>query len=443
MPDTIVKVENLSKCYHLDKFQGESFTEAIGNYIDSLSPNRRANREEYLFWALKSVSFELQQGDSLGIFGSNGSGKSTLLKIISEITPPTDGQIELHGKVASVLEVGTGFHPDLSGRQNIFLSAGMYGMRDREIKDKLDDIIAFSEIGSFIDTPVKHYSSGMYVRLAFSLIIHVSADILLFDEVISVGDAAFKLKSLNKIRELEKQGKTIVIVTHNLGEIMNICNKAIVLEQGEVKGFGSPDELIAKYLEEAHEQAVVPDSESSETAKDSKKERAKNFKVWESLDSAPGNATGRVEKFSAKAKGKELSDKISMEDTIEVDIQFQKLTPDNTADVGFTLYDNAGNNVFASTSVLSHDVLTAENEGAYRARCEIPANYLNSGTFTMNVFMVENGEKVYRSVPDVIFFKVHPGQGEAAKKWAGRFPGPLRPLLNWEISTMEDVANIN
>lgn len=246
----VIKVEGLSKHYLLNKSAGLKSDTLYGNFINGLKSikNITQKKETENFWALKDVSFEIEKGDRIGIIGRNGAGKSTLLKILSRITPPTTGRIEITGAVASLLEVGTGFHGDLSGRENIYLNGSILGMSKREIDSKFDEIVAFSEIENFIDTPVKRYSSGMYVKLAFSVAAHLNPDILILDEVLAVGDAAFQKKCIDKINDLSfANGRTILFVSHNISSIRSICNKALYFENGKLLDYGTLDVVIPKY----------------------------------------------------------------------------------------------------------------------------------------------------------------------------------------------------
>src|SRR6185312_9125909 len=237
--EPVIKVENLSKKYvinHQIKPGDSAFREVLSQKVKGIfkrDPNKTKNVHEE-FWALKDVSFEIQKGERVGIIRRNGAGKSTLLKILSQITEPTDGRITIEGRVSSLLEVGTGFHPELTGRENIFLNGAILGMSRSEIESKFDEIVAFSEIENFLDTPVKHYSSGMYVRLGFSISAHIDPDILIVDEALSVGDASFQKKSLKKIEQVSEHGRTVLFVSHNMGQISNLCTRAILLEKGKV-----------------------------------------------------------------------------------------------------------------------------------------------------------------------------------------------------------------
>jgi len=237
-----IELKNISKKYYITSHKSQSFKEL---FIKNLMKKKRIDE----LWALKDISFDVDKGCTLGIIGSNGSGKSTLLRIIAGITTPTSGQVIASGRISSLLELGAGFHPDLTGYENIFLNGTIIGLSQKEIKNKLQDIIDFSELEQFMDTPVKHYSSGMYVRLGFSVAVNINPDILLVDEVLSVGDAIFQLKSFSKIKSFKKQGKTIIFVTHSLDAVDDICDKAIWLENGIIKEKGATTDVLKAYKE--------------------------------------------------------------------------------------------------------------------------------------------------------------------------------------------------
>jgi lipopolysaccharide transport system ATP-binding protein len=259
MSDTIIRVENLSKKYVLSHQQEgqsgyKSFREVLSNGAKSLGKKllKSSGKEKYNpsieeFWALKDVSFEIKQGERVGIIGRNGAGKSTLLKILSRITEPTKGRITINGRIASLLEVGTGFHPELTGRENIFLNGAILGMSKVEIQRKFDEIVEFAEVEKFLDTPVKRYSSGMYVRLAFAVAAHLEPEILIVDEVLAVGDATFQKKCLGKMGEVAEGGRTVIFVSHNMQAIRRLCSKAIYLERGVTKKANSVEDAIQRY----------------------------------------------------------------------------------------------------------------------------------------------------------------------------------------------------
>jgi len=263
MSDIAIKVNHLGKRYRIGQREPyNSFRDAIISATKApfhlfKSANNGSEGLEY-FYALKDVSFEVPQGEVVGIIGRNGSGKSTLLKILSRITTPTEGSVELHGRVGSLLEVGTGFHPELTGRENIFLSGTILGMRRREIEDKFYDIVKFSEIERFIDTPVKRYSSGMYVRLAFAVAAHLNSEILFVDEVLAVGDMQFQKKCLGKMEDASRIGRTVLFVSHNMNAIQSLCRKCILLENGKIKKIGSTRDVLDEYVHDSLEISNMP-----------------------------------------------------------------------------------------------------------------------------------------------------------------------------------------
>lgn len=263
MSDTVIRVENLSKKFILGHKQQERYTTLRDVIVNSTKGLLRPFRREKLntrnsqddFWALKDISLEIKQGERIGIIGRNGAGKSTLLKVLSRITEPTKGRIKINGRVASLLEVGTGFHPELTGRENIFLNGAILGMSKEEIKRKFDEIVAFAEVEKFLDTPVKHYSSGMYVRLAFAVAAHLEPEILIVDEVLAVGDVKFQKKCLGKMEDVTKtDGKTLIFVSHDMTAIQNLCSSVIHLNNGKVVGIGEASKQIENYLNLEKEQ---------------------------------------------------------------------------------------------------------------------------------------------------------------------------------------------
>ncbi len=246
MEDAVIKVENLTKEYKIGKRKETSFRDSVTKLF-----SRREKVDERIFRALDGVNFEIFKGEAVGIIGRNGAGKSTLLKVLSRITEPTRGRISITGRVASLLEVGTGFHPELTGRENIFLNGTILGMSREEVRQKFDEILDFSGVEKFIDTPVKHYSSGMYVRLAFSVAAHLEPEILIVDEVLAVGDADFQKKCLGKMGDVAGEGRTVLFVSHNMGAIKSLCSSSILLERGKVIGQDHPDKIISYYLNKA------------------------------------------------------------------------------------------------------------------------------------------------------------------------------------------------
>jgi len=242
-----IKISNLSKKYIIGKPKDTSIRTSISNII------RKSNSQSQTFWALKNISLEINKGDVIGIIGKNGAGKSTLLKILSQITKPNEGKIEINGRIASLLEVGTGFHPELTGRENIFLNGTILGMTRKEVKEKFNEIVSFSGVEKFIDTPVKHYSSGMYVRLAFAVAAHLEPEILIIDEVLAVGDVEFQKKCLGKMKEVAGEGRTVIFVSHDINAITSICKKTLLLENGTLSAFGDTADIVTVYLKKYNE----------------------------------------------------------------------------------------------------------------------------------------------------------------------------------------------
>lgn len=257
----IIELKGISKKYRLGRIGATSIRDSLDRMWARVRPGKNANGQEPTarreFWALNDVSFAIEPGEIVGVIGQNGAGKSTLLKILSRITEPTAGEALLRGRPASLLEVGTGFHPDLSGRENIFLNGAMLGMRTTEIKAKFDEIVAFAEVQDFIDTPVKRYSSGMYVRLAFAVAAHLEPEILLVDEVLAVGDAAFQKKCLGKMGDVARQGRTVLLVSHNMASIMALCSRVLHLENGRLVEYGPTREVVGAYLKATSSQEIV------------------------------------------------------------------------------------------------------------------------------------------------------------------------------------------
>lgn len=427
MADIAIHIHNLSKQHKICTEKQMGFKEKITSFFTNKQHfETSATRHSNTFWALKNVSLDINKGDAIGIIGKNGAGKSTLLKILSEITSPSEGNIEIFGKTASVLEIGMGFHPDLSGRENIYFSGSLMGMKRKEIDSRYQSIVAFSGISDFIETPVKHYSTGMYVRLAFAVVAHVEADILLLDEVLTVGDAEYKYKTFQKIKSLLGQGKTIVMVSHNLSEILEICNKAIILDKGQIKSIGNPFHIAAEYLSRHKQDDEVHPGVTDDTILD------QNQVSWDNPETAPGNAQVKVQKISILACGQNNpGPKIYMKDEILLIIEIQK-SESLHFDAAFILKDILGNPLFSSTTALYQEHKTSM-AGAMKYTCKIPSNLLNTGTFSITVALLDEKHKVFLTLKNILFFKIHFNPEEVGQAWEGRFNEPLRPLLHWKI----------
>jgi lipopolysaccharide transport system ATP-binding protein len=406
MEEVVLTVENLSKQYRLGKIGTGSLRQDISHWwkhsvLKKESPFFYGDDDERFIWALKDINFELTKGEALGIIGSNGSGKSTLLKIISRITAPTKGYVRGKGTISSILEIGTGFHPELSGRENIYMSGYALGMSKNEIKTKFDEIVAFSGIEKFIDTPVKRYSSGMYVRLAFSVAAHLEPDILIIDEVLAVGDAEFQKKCMGKMQDVSNEnGRTVLFVSHNMTAVTNLCSKAIWLEKGKLNKIGAAKDVVKTYLE--------------------KFARPSEPKEWLEPMSAPGNEFIRLRKTSVRAVDNGF---ISVASAIQVYCEFWCFTNDITVNVNVVLYGEQGECVFnmgsssvkAQPSVLSLEVI-------------VPPRLLNNQTYTISLTIVKNHAEAIFEFPNCISFEVQ--DERQGLNYFGAWPGVIRPTID-------------
>ncbi len=413
---TVIKVENLSKVYKLGGSSHNSLRDAAVSFVKQ--PFARKKREE--LHALKNVSFEVNEGETLGIIGNNGAGKSTLLKILSRITKPTTGEIELHGRVGSLLEVGTGFHNELSGRENIFLNGAILGMKRAEIENKFDEIVAFSEIEKFLDTPVKHYSSGMYMRLAFAVAAHLEPEILIVDEVLAVGDMAFQRKCLRKMREVGETGRTVLFVSHDMQAIGRLCNRVLWLKGGEMVADGETNEVISKYRN-VQTQAV-------------------SEKSWEVAETRPGNELTRL--MNARVcddSGKAIS-AFDIRRSIFVEMTYEVLKEEKVIVPNIHIYNEYGVCVFVSHDWNSEWRSKPRMRGKYISRMEIPGNFLAEGVFQVTVAASTYMPlEVHFQEREVVSFSVVDSvEGDTARgDYAGVLPGIVRPVFNWETDFIE------
>jgi lipopolysaccharide transport system ATP-binding protein len=405
----VIKAENISKKYilkHKSKSQPTNFKEAIFGIFKN-KKTASPNNEE--FWALRNVSFELNAGDRLGIIGANGAGKSTLLKILSRISEPTTGTIKLKGRVASLLEVGTGFHQELSGRENIFLNGSILGMSKSEIQSKFDEIVAFSGVEKFLDTPVKRYSSGMYVRLGFSIAAHLEPDILIVDEVLAVGDSDFQKKCLGKMKEVSSQGRTILFVSHNLTAVESLCNKAIFMKNGQLVEQGGVKQVVNTYL--------------------TNYSKNKLHQNWES-GKGPGNDQVRFLKVAIEPHFTENQKLIDIRTAVDVIFEFELYESFETINLSMFLNSLTGETVFNVATDLSKGIA-----GKYFAKCQIPSHLLNDGSYAISVMIVKNSTAVVYFYEDALQFEVNDWR-EGNGEWYGKWPGVVRPKLNFNLNTL-------
>ncbi len=434
---TVIKAEGLSKKFIISHEQAERYTalrDVLARQAKKIislpqrlaSPAKKVVTDEE-FWALRNLNFEIQAGDRIGIIGRNGAGKSTLLKVLSRITPPTEGRAEIMGRVASLLEVGTGFHPELTGRENIYLNGTILGMSRAEIKRKFDEIVDFAEVEKFLDTPVKRYSSGMYVRLAFAVAAHLEPEILIVDEVLAVGDAQFQKKCLGKMEDVSRsEGRTILFVSHNMAAMQSLCNRGFLMARGQLVATGSMNEIVAQYVRQFVEE--------------------KKLVEWH-YDSAPGNDNARLLRAEAYNKSDILTGKTKQlfeaGDAIELSfIFFNEKEVRGDYDITIHLRDEMGNLVFVGSSAFDTDYVRKERygRGEMQVHCVIPAELLHEGNYNIQrLLLVKDRGYILSEFRDVIQFEVIPKQQEQLG-WMGEKEGIVKPLLKWDLQSNNQAA---
>ena len=419
MTPVVIEVEGLAKQYRLGQLQAgyDTLRDTIAHGANRLLQREHRPKAERI-WALDDVSFSVEQGEVMGIIGPNGAGKSTLLKILTRITTPTRGSAVIRGRVGSLLEVGTGFHAELTGRENVYLNGAILGMTRREITRKLPDIIEFSGVEKFIDTPVKRYSSGMYVRLAFSVAAHLEPEILLVDEVLAVGDAEFQRRCLGRMEELSRHGRTVLFVSHQMQVLARLCDRAILLREGRIVQDGSSEQVVAHYLQ-------------AEGGMGSRR-------VWSDLADAPGGKRVRIREVRVVDEQGRLVDSVDIRRPVGVEITFTLLRDDVPVFPRIKVIDREGNNAFTTVDA-SPSWSQPSPVGDYVATAWIPGNLLNEGLYTVEPGIASVGalgahKLVHQArAPEAVAFHVHdPGEGDTSKgRFPGQFRGAVRPLLEW------------
>lgn len=430
-----IEANNLSKIYRIGIKEDihDNLAHSILNFMKNPLGNYRKYRSLYSFnatelkggngsdtssssilWAVKDVSFQIKKGEVLGIIGRNGAGKSTLLKILCRITEPTTGRARVRGRVSSLLEVGTGFHQELTGRENVYLNGTILGMTKAEVRQKFDEIVQFSGVEKFIDTPVKRYSSGMKVRLAFSVAAHLEPDILIIDEVLAVGDADFQRKCLNKMEDVGSQGRTVLFVSHNMSAITRLCDRGILLETGKLALDGTPEEAVREYLKAGKD---IPGE-----------------LIFDSEENAPGNEIVRLRAVKVKQDDGTISPVIDIEQPLRVEMKYQILKPGFSFLPHYVLHDGGGNIIFVAIDQDRSWQKRTRDPGMYTSKAYIPGNLFNEG----NVFV----DAVLRTIePDTVHFveknavsfevvemsKNNPTRAGYVKS----IPGAVRPELKW------------
>jgi lipopolysaccharide transport system ATP-binding protein len=428
MPRPIITVEALSKKYEIGAAQehyrtlGSALSSAARQAAGLLRGERPKTTET--FWALKDLNFEVMPGDVVGVIGRNGAGKSTLLKVLSRITTPTEGKIRLRGRIASLLEVGTGFHGELTGRENVFLNGSILGMSRREIERKFDEIVAFAEMDRFIDTPVKRYSSGMYVRLAFAVAAHLEPEILVVDEVLAVGDADFQAKCLGKLEQVGAEGRTVLFVSHNLPMILRLCNRALLLAQGTLVADGPSHEVGARYLY----------TDSGSPAE----------RHWNAEQGGIGDGVARLRSVRVLDSDNQVTDLLDIRRPVTVEVAYEVKQPRPRVAVTLQCFNDEGTMLFQTSEFNSPDWATKSTEpGGVLARCQIPGNFLAEGRVYVTVALVSyNPDRLHGSDSDCVSFQVvDASDGDAVRGICGRkWPGLVRPMLDWQIGQVPAVT---
>jgi lipopolysaccharide transport system ATP-binding protein len=421
MDNIAIRVENLGKQYRigLTPVRYRTLRESI---VESVSLNARskraANKEELgTIWALRDVSFEVYKGQVLGVIGRNGAGKSTLLKILSRITEPTEGYAEIHGRVGSLLEVGTGFHPELSGRENIYLNGAILGMKREEIDRKFDEIVAFSEVEKFIDTPVKRFSSGMYLRLAFAVAAHLEPQILVVDEVLAVGDAEFQRKCLGKMNDVAREGRTVLFVSHNMSAILRLTEETILLDHGRIVLRAPTPQAVDHYMASGF-------SQSGE-------------RTWNVEEIPAGAAPFRPIALRVCDQNQRTFDRVRSTDPISIEAEYVLDAPIKGLRVGVYMQTTRGEFVFTSfdtDTTQQFERFAIRPEGHYISKCTLPPDLLNEGQYVLGINASSYRVKRYFQDENALTFTVD-GAGAPGKQWPERRLGPVRPRLEWSIDS--------
>jgi homopolymeric O-antigen transport system ATP-binding protein len=428
---TAIRVDNLGKRYRIGaaqtKFRYGMFREVLVDVAKTplrlaqalTGKGMRGSDATSFIWALEDVSFDVEEGKVLGIVGRNGAGKSTLLKVLSRVTEPTKGTVTVRGRVGSLLEVGTGFHPELTGRENIYMNGAVLGMKRSEIERKFDEIVAFSEVEQFIETPVKRYSSGMYLRLAFAVAAHLEPEILVVDEVLAVGDAEFQKKCLGKMGDVAQQGRTVLFVSHNMSAILRLTQEAIVLKKGRLIKRAPTQEAVDYYLSSG--QAEVGE------------------RIWEAEDIPASAAPFRPIALRLKNKSDKVVDTVRSTEPVTLELEYQLDAPVTGLRVGMYLSTMRGEYVFTAfdtDDVSQFERFGSRKAGRYFSRCNLPGDFLNEGRYSLGVNASSFGVRRYFMDETALSFNVDIS-GAPGTQWPEMRQGPVRPRLEWQIEKVE------
>jgi lipopolysaccharide transport system ATP-binding protein len=415
MSQAVIRVEHLGKRYSLGTLNDQRYRTLRDSIAGLFRRGERPTQPSGTIWALRDVSFEVHQGQVIGIVGRNGAGKSTLLKLLARVTDPTEGSGEIHGRVGSLLEVGTGFHPELTGRENIYLNGAILGMRRHEIARKFDEIVDFSEVNQFIDTPVKRYSSGMYLRLAFAVAAHLEPEILVVDEVLAVGDAEFQRKCLGKMSDVAQAGRTVLFVSHNMSAILRLTQETLVIEKGILKMRAPTPEAVDYYLSHGYS--------------------LEGERTWDA-DEVPANAAPfrpvAVRVLSLQGK---VIDTVRSSLPFDLEIEYTLAAPVAGLRVGLYLMSTRGEYIFTSFDTDQpecYEQFATRAAGRYVSRCRIPADLLNEGRFVVGINASSFRVRRYFQDEQALNFTVD-GTGAPGTQWPEPRLGPVRPRLDWRI----------
>jgi lipopolysaccharide transport system ATP-binding protein len=424
VPDAAISVENLGKLYQI-AHQRDPYgrlTESLWNAIRSPGQLLRGGKHptSESFWALRDVSFEISRGNVVGVIGRNGAGKSTLLKILSRITEPTEGSARLRGRVGSLLEVGTGFHPELTGRENVFMSGAVLGMRRSDITRRFDEIVEFAGVEQFLDTPVKRYSSGMQVRLGFAVAAHLEPDILFIDEVLAVGDAEFQKKCLGKMSDIGQQGRTIMFVSHSMPAILRLCERAILLDHGHVIDHGTTPHVVRSYLE----------SDIGRTGE----------RKWPDRATAPGDDVARLQSIRVIVGG-EPTDVIDIREPVSVEVAYWSQDPQSLRPfANLHFFNDEGVCLFITSDTANREwQASPRRQGLIRSTVRIPGNFLAEGRVIVTAAVSTINPTVVHAIEgDAVAFQVvDRSEGDGVRgEWVGDLPGVVRPMFDWTVETL-------
>jgi lipopolysaccharide transport system ATP-binding protein len=418
-----IKINQVSKRYRIGGLHPGymTFREMLGGLVTAPFRKLKSSNGSQTLWALSNINLEIGQGELVGIIGHNGAGKSTLLKILSRVTKPTTGEVELFGRIGSLLEVGTGFHPDLTGRENIFLSGAILGMRRKEIERKFDEIVAFSELEKFIETSVKWYSSGMYVRLAFSVAAHLEPEILMMDEVLAVGDAAFQHKCLDKMNAIRQQGRTILFVSHDMAAITRLCKRVVLLENGVVSFDGEPREVVKRYLSSSLKTAAI--------------------REWTSPHDAPGDQVARLRRVRVRTNDGVTTAVVDIRQPFGIEITYDVLAEGHALVPVLEFYNEEGTELFSTHDTSSNWRRQPRPPGTYTSTVLIPGNLLAEGSLVGHVSIMSHfpATVLHAQERNAVAFQVvdSPAGDSARGDYLGPMPGVIRPLLQWTTETSE------